>query len=186
MSKVWQMLVVAGVFAISLLACGGSSVPTVALTNQNFSVLDGCQTDFRQEMGTCYIVEGDTLVKGCARVEKDCKQHFYLGERDGVFTFVHVNVPYPCYSQWVVDGYNDPDSPYYQNSSFNVVSFQMASLMVDDVVQLYESNLKPDLQTGETCLYRLETGILHLTRGEYKVKVWSPQGDLLFETPFNR
>lgn len=186
MVKAWQIGIFVGVVALGLWACGSSSIPTATLTNQNFKVLDTCQTDFRQETGLCYIVEGNTLSKGCARVENDCKQHFYIGERDGIFSFVHVNVPYPCYSQWVVDGYNDPDSPYYENSSFNVVSFQLASLVVDDVVQLYESNLKPDLQTGDTCLYRIETGILNLTRGEYTVKIWNPKGELLFQTPFNR
>lgn len=186
MGKAWQVGVVVAVLATSLLACGGSSIPSAVLTNQNYKVLDTCQKDFRQETGLCYVVEGTTLVKGCAKQETECKQHFYIGERDGLFSFVHTNVKYPCYWQWVVDGYNDPDNAIYQNSSYNVVSFQLASLVVDDVVHLYETNEKPDLQTGETCLYRLETGIIHLSRGEYTVKVWDPLGNLLFETPFNR
>ncbi len=181
---------ISGVFWLAFLpvclSCGGSSIPIPYLVEQSFDELEECVTDFNAEEGSCISIEDGVVVPFCRKQEDRCVEHFYIQRKSGRPFIVHINAKYPCYSEWLIERYSDPDGTWYRHSNYRVVSLELANEVVDDVVHLIEVLRQDDLQTGDTCYYRLEAGIKDLSAGEYGLKLWNPDRQLILGTKFNR
>jgi hypothetical protein len=177
-----------GAILVGFLAgCGSSAVPIPFLVDQRMELQDGCVTDFSSEEGICLrIAQDGTVSEDCEKTERACVGHFYITEKRGLPFFIHVNAAYPCYPDWLIERYSDPDSEFSQHPDYRVVSMELANYVTDDIVQLLEILKRSDLQSGETCYYRLEAGIDDLIRGEYGLKLWNPDRVLILETIFER
>ncbi len=180
------------VFLISVLsvmllsvACGGGSTPVPYLKDQNFNLLDGCETDFSEEVGACVTLRDGWLDPVCKRNETECVEHFYVTKRHGRPFFVHVNAAYPCYPDWIIDAYSNPESDYYLDYRYRVVDMQIAGAANDDVLHIIEALHREELQSSQTCYYRLEASVADLTQGSYDLKVWTPDNELIVKIPFD-
>lgn|GEM_PF-3537793 len=169
-----------------LSACGGGSTPIPFLVDQKLDVLDECVTDFSSESGDCLRIEDGVVSDTCAKVEDKCVEHFYIDKSRGLPHFTHINAKYPCYPEWLIDRYTDPDSIWYQHGDYRVISIKMSSLMVDDVLQLIEILEREELQSSQMCYYRLEVSVEDLTNGEYQFKLWNPDQELILQHIFNK
>ncbi len=171
---------------LTLIACGGSSVPTPFVTGQDYTVSHTCTTDFSGEEGNCLSLVDGQVTPFCDEQSDDCVEQIYVKKKRGLPTVVHVNAPYPCYPQWIFDQYNDPDSEYYKDSDYRVTSIELATFVVKETVNLIEVFIDRDLQTSETCYYRFESSIDDLTDGEYLLKLWDAEESLLLQTKFTK
>lgn len=170
---------------ILLAACDGGTTPLPYLVEQRFEVQDECITDFSvDEEGECLVIRDGLASADCQRVEEDCVEHFYIRKRRGRSAFLHLNAPYPCYPDWLINRYSDPDSEWYLDETYRVVSIELSSLVIDETVHMIEFLSDQSYQSSETCLYRLEAEIEDLVHGEYTLKLWGPDQALILETEF--
>lgn len=169
------------------LGCGGGSIPIPYLVDQRFELLDECVTDFSAEEGTCLRIHPDgTVDEDCQKSEKTCVGHFYITTRRGLPLFVHINAAYPCYPDWLIQRYSDPESKWHHHPDYRVVSLELTNYVTNEIVHLIEILKQPQLQSNQTCYYRLEAGIDDMIRGEYGLKLWTPERTPILETTFRR
>ena len=136
--------------------------------------------------GECLKIEDGVVSDACLKQEKDCVEHFYIEKRQGLPHFIHINAKYPCYPDWLIDRYSNPDSKWYMNGEYRVVSMKMSSLMIDDILQLIEILEREELQSDSMCYYRLEVSVKDLVNGEYGLKLWNPEQELILQHKFKK
>lgn len=181
-----KSLIVVSFLMLLLSACGGGSTPIPFLVDSSFALLDTCVTDFSAETGTCLKINDGVVSEDCEKYETECVEHFYIDKRRGLPHFIHINAKYPCYPDWLIERYTDPDSKWYHNGEYRVVSMKMSSIMLDDVLQLIEVLEKQELQSSEMCYYQIETSVDDMINGEYLLKLWNPDQELILKHKFNK
>ncbi len=183
--RIIKLIILATTWLIIATGCGGSSYPIPYLVDQDYELQEGCITDFSKEVGDCVTLRDGFIDPVCKRVEEECLEHFYITRRNGRPYFVHVNAAYPCYPDWIYQEYRNEFSDYFQDSKYRVVEMQLAGTADDDVVHIVEQLKREELQEPSTCYYRLETSIEDLVKGEYKLKLWSHEKELLLKMDFD-
>ena len=181
-------------FCIVLVSFGCEDVsdPSPYLDSKVFSLQEKCMTDFSSEKGVCVAILDGEIREKCEEKETACEgkaccvEHFYIRKIKNKPRFIHYNAEYPCYADWLIERYmGDENSPTYHNDIYRAVSMELTSSVIEDIVHISEVLYRPSDQVDGMCRYTIEATIEDLDRGEYTLKLWNPDEQLILSKRFD-